>query len=140
LIALRSPDEATRREILEGELAKSNLKCDFSLNYLIYALNGHNTAEVVNCVQAMIFEATMKGEISLNEDDVERGLQVVEGESQPPFQFSEESLRSIAIHEAGHVLYALGPPREVSPAQSRDRSEPKNPRLCSGLRPQARPK
>jgi cell division protease FtsH len=112
LIALRSPDEATRREILEGELAKSNLKCDFSLNYLIYALNGHNTAEVVNCVQAMIFEATMKGEISLNEDDVERGLQVVEGESQPPFQFSEESLRSIAIHEAGHVLYALGHPEK----------------------------
>ena len=112
LIALHSPDEATRKEILEGELAQSNLTCDFSLSYLIYALSGHNTAEVVNCVQAMIFEATLKGETALSEDDVEKGLQVVEGESQPPFRFNEESLRSIAVHEAGHILYGLGHPEK----------------------------
>ena len=60
----------------------------------------------------MIFEATLKGEASLSEDDVEKGLQVVEGESQPPFLFNEESLRSIAIHEAGHALYGLGHPEK----------------------------
>jgi ATP-dependent Zn protease len=115
LIRLSCPEKEDRKAILVSRLKKETLSQELNEDYLATITANFSCAEIVTLCNEMLLLRHNRHHEQIERDDAEEAVNRIRRISHSFFHFDEESLKSIAAHEAGHLLVMLYYPERFQP-------------------------